>query len=93
MAKFTEHEIFNQILAEVARQRELWGEDKYHHPIVWSTILSEETGEVAKAALAIHFDMSSDQDYKEELVQVAAVCVSALISLDRSPQKHSKNDK
>lgn len=87
MAKFTEHEVFNLILSELIRQKELWGEDRYHPPLVWTAILTEETGEVAKAAMEIEFDMSDDINYREELVQVAAVAVAALVSLDRAPSK------
>lgn len=87
MTKFSEHEIFNLIMDELVRQKELWGDNRYHPPLVWSAILCEETGEVAKAAMEIEFDEEDDRNYKEELVQVAAVAVAALVSLDRAPLK------
>jgi NTP pyrophosphatase (non-canonical NTP hydrolase) len=47
---------------------------------VWLTILQEEVGEVARAALE-----GRPLDYHKEMVQVAAVAVAALESLERNP--------
>lgn len=66
-----------QILDERARQDEKWGEQN-HHPIGWIAIAAEELGEAAKEALEQHY-----QSYRIELIQVAAVAVAAIESLDR----------
>lgn len=60
------------VIAERRRQDRKWGEQN-HGPDRWSLILTEETGEVAKAALENGF-----QAYCDELVQVAAVALAAL---------------
>lgn len=60
------------IAAEVRRQFEKWGEQR-HHPERWLAILTEEVGEVAQAIL-----QGRAADAQQELIQVAAVCVSWL---------------
>lgn len=64
--------IVGQILLERERQDRKWGVQRHPH-CVWSAVLSEECGEVSKACL--------EEDYenlKEELNQVAAVCIAWL---------------
>jgi NTP pyrophosphatase (non-canonical NTP hydrolase) len=69
--------IVQEVLDEVARQNELWGTEHNArlNPMEWYAILGEEHGEVARAILTRDPD-----NYAEELVQVAAVCVNALVS-------------
>jgi NTP pyrophosphatase (non-canonical NTP hydrolase) len=68
--------IVADILAERERQDCKWG--VCHHPTqVWLTILAEEVGEVAKAIL-----LEDTKNYREELIQVAAVALAAIESLD-----------
>lgn len=75
------------VLAEVRHERERqeakWGEQTLD-PAVWLMVLGEEVGEANQAALehlmGTHADLSH---YREELVQVAAVAVRAIESLDR----------
>jgi NTP pyrophosphatase (non-canonical NTP hydrolase) len=68
--------IVADVLAERARQDLKWG--VCHHPSqMWLTILAEEVGEVAKAIL-----LKDTKNYREELVQVAAVALAAIESLD-----------
>jgi len=55
------------------RQDSKWGIQR-HDWNTWSTILTEECGEVAKACLDITFDDKDFINLKEELVQVSAVC-------------------
>lgn len=75
-------QIFDAIAAERRRQDELWGPQRHDWP-VWSAILTEETGEVAEAALRAHFGMDVDLDHlREELVQVAAVAVHIIERID-----------
>lgn len=61
-----------RIRRERLRQDAKWGEQN-HDPDRWALILTEETGEVAKAALE-----RDHKAYIAELVQVAAVALAAL---------------
>jgi len=68
------------ILDEVKEHRDiqnrLWGEQN-HVPHEWLAILVEEIGEVAKAIV------EGTDNYRTELLQVAAVAVAAIESWDR----------
>ena len=66
------------IMAERARQDEKWGEQN-HDIYKWLAILGEEVGEANKAAL--------ENDYSElmeELIQIGAVTVAMIESLERN---------
>lgn len=81
------------VLAEVScerlRQEVRWGEQN-HPPIIWHAILGEEVGEATKEILEALF--SADDTVKrdrlmrarQELIQVAAVAVATVQSLDRN---------
>lgn len=76
--------VYNEIQDERKRQDEKWGEQN-HEPPDWLMILGEEVGEVNKAALETHFgDIKDWSEYRKELIQVAAVAVSMIESLDRN---------
>ncbi|WP_353159321.1 MazG-like family protein [Myroides odoratus] len=75
--------IFNEIKQERERQDKKWGVQN-HHPFVWLGILGEEVGEVNKAVLDHNFDGKTLENYREELIQVAAVAVSMIQCLDRN---------
>jgi NTP pyrophosphatase (non-canonical NTP hydrolase) len=77
-----------EVLEDVAEERSdqdvRWGEQN-HAPGYWLAILTEEVGEVAKeiadgrpAGAGLNY-----LAYRHELVQVAAVAVAAIESLDR----------
>lgn len=66
-----------EVAEERSRQDELWGEQN-HTSWQWLAILTEEVGEVAKA-----INENQPNDYRDELVQVAAVAVAAVESFDR----------
>ncbi len=68
---------------ERMRQDEKWGEQN-HNPFVWLAILGEEYGESCKAALEFPVDYSN---YRKELIEVAAVAIAAIESLDRQEDK------
>ncbi len=86
------------VLADIVEEREnqdkKWGTQN-HDPFVWMSILMEEVGETCKEVQDVHkkstssrfsqaqFDASKEK-YRAELVQVAAVAVAALESLDRN---------
>ena len=74
--------IVEEILAERLRQDKRWREQN-HHPFVWLVILGEEKGEADKAALEATYGDDPWSNYREELIQTAAVALAAIESLDR----------
>ena len=80
------------IITEREKQDAKWGEQN-HSPIEWVSILTEEVGEVAKAALESHFKHKNKDhsytEYRKELIQVAAVAIAMIESLDRNELKNS----
>lgn len=84
--------VYADVLNERMRQNQLWGKQD-HDPFIWLTILGEEYGESCKAALQACHALSSKETQgtyrdklshlREELVQVAAVAVAAVESIDR----------
>jgi hypothetical protein len=78
--------VLGEVGAERARQDERWGEQS-HPPIAWIAILGEEFGDAAQAALNATWMSRSGFDDRQalrgELIQVAAVAVAAVESLDR----------
>lgn len=60
------------VLAERIRQENKWGDQSDNCPLLWNAILGEEVGEVANAILE-----QDQENYPVELIQVAAVAVSA----------------
>lgn len=66
--------ILQKILAERSRQDEKFGAiPRNNKPELWLTVLTEETGEVARAILE-----GDSPNYAAELIQVAAVAIAAL---------------
>lgn len=65
------------VLNERARQKHLWGDQTRNTRETWLRILIEEVGEVAKA-----LNEKEWEQYRTELVQVAAVAVAAVESYD-----------
>ena len=86
-------DVLTEVLVERARQKGKWGEQD-HRPEIWLTILGEEVGEANRAALEAWAVLSAGDTrgkwlvwmrrLREELVQVAAVAVAAVESLDRN---------
>ena len=68
--------VIANILRERDRQDEKWGAGRTLSPEMWLTILMEEVGEAAKAAL------EGSANYPVELTQVAAVAIAAIESYD-----------
>lgn len=79
--------VLNEIAFERERQDAKWGEQN-HDPAWWLVILGEEVGEACTASLDARPGMGSGgatlDDYRAELVQVAAVAVAAIECLDRN---------
>lgn len=85
-----------EIEEERTRQDAKWGQQN-HSPIEWIAILTEEVGEASKEAVEMHFakdfpthypdDVERAERYRAELIQVAAVAVAMIESLDRNKLK------
>ena len=90
--------IFKEIREERIFQDQKWGVQN-HDPMTWLSILMEEVGETARAALEEKFgakpSVSCDGryvynfpgKYRSELIQVAAVAVAMIECLDRNWDK------
>lgn len=71
-------EVFSAIITERQRQNDMWGN---HHTLSskdWLPVLIEEVGEVAEAMFS-----SSNNDLREELIQVAAVAAAWAEHIDK----------
>ena len=84
-------EIIDEIIYERERQDQKWGEQD-HDLATWCLILGEEVGEVNQAVLENRFATGkySIDDVKKELIQVAAVAVSMLESINRQQYKKAQ---
>lgn len=71
------HGVLHEVVGERCRQDARWGVQN-HTGQYWIAILGEEFGEVCKAILE-----QEVVDLRAELIQVAAVAVAAVESLDR----------
>jgi NTP pyrophosphatase (non-canonical NTP hydrolase) len=71
------NDVLNEVVLERIRQQMKWGEQNHNAPM-WYAILGEEFGEVANAFL--EYDM---ENYRTELIQVAAVAVAMVEAYDR----------
>ncbi len=80
-------DVLQAIQDERDRQDAKWGANRYLAQETWLTILMEEVGEAAKAALE-----DDSGGYAEELVQVAAVAVAALESHRAGPPSLPSHD-
>lgn len=70
------------VYKELQRQELKWGKQDHSEPD-WYVILGEEVGEVARAIFECH-GKQLNENYREELIQVAAVCMAALENYDRN---------
>lgn len=81
--------VIKDVLNERTRQNGLWGEQN-HNPETWLMILGEEVGEANKAALETKFaeiykKVPADYtQFREELIQVAAVAIAMVECIDRN---------
>lgn len=86
-------EVYKDVADERRAQDHIWGEQN-HVPADWLMVLGEEVGEANAAALEAKFanmpEMAKKpgsrtyKDLREELIQVAAVAVAMIESLDRN---------
>lgn len=75
-------EALQSVLNERDRQDAKWGEQN-HDPFTYLTVLTEEVGELAQAALHTRFGGSKAAGLREEAVHVAAVALAIVECLDR----------
>lgn len=71
-----------EVMVERGKQDGKWGEQN-HDPFTWLTILGEEVGEACEAALESKFGKWGIDQYRDELIQVAAVAVAMIECIDR----------
>ncbi len=71
------------VAAERRRQEEKWGQ-QLHAPLWWLAILGEEFGEVCRACYEAGQYGVVGEDYRAELIQVAAVAVAAIEAYDHT---------
>ena len=77
MPEVSKIRVATEVLRERDAQDEKWGPQD-HSPLYWYSVLGEEFGEVGKALCEGRTD-----EYRKELIQVAAVAVAMVESLDR----------
>jgi hypothetical protein len=65
------------VIHEMERQDEEWGNNRSHDPFEWLAILSEESGKFAQSALHTKYDGKEDGNNRmyEEIIHVAAVAI------------------
>ncbi len=85
-------DIYDEIREERARQDAKWGKQRDNHPFEWMVILGEEFGEACKASWESqqYLDGKTLDDYRDELIQVAAVAVAAIECLDSKEVEETK---
>ncbi len=84
----TVQKIVSDILKERARQNDKWGEQN-RTPCQWTTILTEEVGEFAEAALGTELggeNAKANLNMREEAIHCAAVAFQILESIDRAQE-------
>lgn len=77
----TINEIIKAVKDERKRQIDKWGSQRDRPLFYWMSVLGEEYGEVCQAALQSDGRWetgATNEDVKEELVQVMAVCAAIL---------------
>ena len=85
------HDILEELYLERIRQHTLWGLQT-HHMAIWNCILGEEVGEVAKAINEWIFNGKKEKDIRDELIQVAAVAIAMIESLDKNGAEGKKSE-
>lgn len=73
--------VLREVMLERAKQDAQWGVQR-HSPQGWLPILGEEFGEVCRAVCE-----EGVENYREELIQTAAVCVAMVESFDSNPHQ------
>jgi NTP pyrophosphatase (non-canonical NTP hydrolase) len=83
--------IYAEIDRERQRQDAKWGFPRNDLDVTdWVTILTEEVGEAAEAALEFEFDGAPIDPFIKELIHTAAVAVSAIEHYGRGGTKEQE---
>lgn len=84
LSALQEH-VIGDVIQERIRQEEKWGEQN-HDPFIYLTILMEEVGETAQAALETRFGGKHGglENLRQEAIQTAAVAMAIVECLDRN---------
>jgi NTP pyrophosphatase (non-canonical NTP hydrolase) len=78
------------VMTERSRQDAKWGEQN-HDPFTYLTILAEEFGELAQAALHLRFGGRAADGLRMEAVHTAAVALAIIECLDRGAWQWGSN--
>jgi NTP pyrophosphatase (non-canonical NTP hydrolase) len=82
-----EMEVIGDVKDELRRQYDKFGMQE-HGPFVWTSIIGEELGEVDEAALKARFGGGlTMEDYRRELIEVAASAIAAATCYDRGREQ------
>lgn len=90
--------VLEEVFTERERQDRKWGEQN-HDPFFYLAILGEEVGEANQAAVdasnwrnksSAKFNPLALQQYRQELIQVAAVAIAMIECLDRDKWNNQK---
>jgi hypothetical protein len=94
-AAYQKERVLTDVRTERSRQDNLWGVQN-HDSGIWALILGEEFGEACQAALDVRYGQVTDtgpsaarindnkvMQLRSELIQVAAVAVAWVESIDR----------
>jgi len=78
-------DIYKEVGKIRERQDKIWAEQN-HSLEWWMQILMEEVGEASKALLEARFGVKLQnlENYREKLIQVAAVAIAMIQSYDRN---------
>jgi hypothetical protein len=77
--------VLEQIADERRRQDAKWGQSN-HHAATWALILAEQLGQASSALLGANYTDPADRcmnEYRKNLVHLAAVAVASAECLDR----------
>lgn len=83
-------DLFQEVLLERVRQDHKFGK-RTQHSMIWHTILSEETGEVAREICDSGFAWKPESNYRKELIEAAAVALAAVQDYDLSGEYGQEN--
>lgn len=75
--------IIGEVVGERINQDVKWGVQNYN-PFIYLAILGEEVGEANQAAIELGFAKGTVKEYRDELIQVAAVAIAAVECIDRN---------
>lgn len=89
--KFDFKNLFEEVLLERVRQDYKFGK-RTQHSMIWHTILSEETGEVAREICDSGFAWKPAENYRKELIEAAAVAIAAVQDYDLSGEYGRADD-